>query len=216
MAYCKHCGGVGKFWREKLDKKKHFSHDAPNRDCNDYINRRFRQQHWRPTFESFTQPTRCEACGKQCFRWNDENERPFLFDELGPPWPKHDHNRQQEKVAGSRWQWEVNGYVPCYFENGQAFFDGDKRPDRLLIWVRDLKTSSSLSVWVCRKDIRRIVKQRHQPFLFKIIAAQLLELNTFDNDCFKSRLYECSLTQPQWPPPPVQIGVFEPWGRIFT
>lgn len=212
---CKICGCLGRIRtnRTKSNRTKFFIHEDHG-DCLRYINQRFQERYWRPTFENFTQPITCKACGRQCFRWNDENGRPFLFNELGPPWPRHDHDKQQD--ACSCWQWDAEGYVPCDIENGEPFFVGKgktKKLSELILWARDLKSGSRYSL-ICKTDIKRLIKQRHQPFLFKWKDPQFLELNTFDYS--KPRIYECALTQPQWPPPAVENRVFEPWGHIFA
>jgi hypothetical protein len=122
-----------------------------------------------------------------------------LFDELGPPWPRHDHDKQQG--VKSCWQWEIDGYVPCGIENGEPIFDGKGKPkklSKLVLWVRDLK-SGIISSLICKTDIKQLIKKRHQPFHFKK-DAQIWELNTFG-----FRPFECALTEPQWPLPAIDM-----------
>src|SRR5690606_23445479 len=42
------------------------------------------------TLDARTLPTRCQVCGKSVFFYQNEFGSRVFFDELGPPWTKHD------------------------------------------------------------------------------------------------------------------------------
>jgi hypothetical protein len=200
MAYCKFCGDTGK-WKTLSGGKKHFFHQ--NHDCADYIARKLAPKHRQLTVQSFTRPTRCDICGGECFYYENEHGSKVFFDELGPPWPKHDHDaciKRQEKRPKPPWQWELAGYEPCVIYKTIPVV----HLQRFVVYVRRLISGQNLALCVGARDIKSFINRLHQPFLLKAVTPAIWELNTyaqFDNR-FEARPYRCREAQCAWPIPP--------------
>lgn len=65
-------------------------------------------------YDSYTHPMRCKRCGKYVFFYQSENGGKVIFDDLGPPWPKHSHQGDVEKCAGLPQDpvWKKSGFEP--------------------------------------------------------------------------------------------------------
>lgn len=201
MAYCKFCGGSGK-WRTLPAGRKRFFH-ARTHDCAAYIAHNLSAKRRKLCLHTFTRPTRCGVCGGDCFYYQNEHGSKVFFDELGPPWPKHDHAaciRRQEKRPKPPYRWELAGYEPCVIF--KAFSSVPFQ--MLVVYVRGLKSERKLALRVSARDIKSFIARMHQPFLLKELGERHWELNTYAQfyDLFEPRAYECSLAQFAWPAPP--------------
>jgi len=177
---------------------KHFFH--LNHDCADYIARKLPKQRQRLTCESFTRPTTCGICGGDCFYYENEYGSKVFFDELGPPWPKHDCIERQQRRPKPPWQWQRDGYEPCVINKVIPVVQLQK----LVVYARNLNTGSDLALCVCGKDIKTFISRLPQPFLVKALPTGVWELNTYAQfyDHFEPRAYICSEAQSARPAPP--------------
>jgi len=197
MAYCKFCGDTGR-WRTLTAGKKHFFHK--NHDCGDYITRKLAPKHRQLTVQSFTRPTTCDICGGKCFYYENEYGSKVFFQELGPPWPKHDCIKRQQQRPKPPWQWELSGYEPCVIFKAIPVV----QLQRLVVYVRRLINGQSLALRVGARDIKSFINRLHQPFLIKAVAPTVWELNTYAQfyERFEPRPYTCHEAQSAWPVPP--------------
>lgn len=70
---------------------------------------------------SYTVPMVCSACGNAVFRYQSKHGGSAIFDELGPPWPKHpcsDGARavrlsaSDQSLPTRRYSWQEAGWLP--------------------------------------------------------------------------------------------------------
>lgn len=71
--------------------------------------------------KAFTIPNvTCQRCGAKVFYYEHPNGARVLFDQLGPPWPKHPcyeaSQAKQEKAASAKPRWENAGWLPLFYE----------------------------------------------------------------------------------------------------
>jgi hypothetical protein len=197
MAYCKFCGDIGR-WRMLPTGKKHFFHQ--HHDCGEYIARRLTPKRRQLSLQSFTRPTKCDICGGECFYYENEYGSKVFFDELGPPWPKHDCIERQQRRPKPSWQWELAGYEPCVIFKPIPIIPRQ----RLVVYVRRLTDNKKLALCVDGKDIKPFINRLHQPFLLKAVPPTKWELNTYAqfDDRFEPRSYICSEASFAWPVTP--------------
>lgn len=130
-----------------------------------------------------------------------------FFNELGPPWPKHDCGAYlTRKLSGKppkpRWRWQINGYEPCEIYKALPVVDRQS----LVVYLRELRSGTSLALCVRDELVRSLIDHILQPFLLKAISPAVWELNTFDQfyDRFEPRAYVCLEAQFAWPSPAEQ------------
>ncbi len=65
-------------------------------------------------YDSYTHPMRCKRCGEYVFFYQSENGGKVIFDDLGPPWPKHSHQGDVEKCVALPQDpvWKKSGFEP--------------------------------------------------------------------------------------------------------
>jgi len=165
MAYCeKFCGGPGR-WAKNPDSTNYFIHD--DGDCQDYINRKLSAHKRQSTYQKFTTPDICGDCEGECFCWHEHKyRRKVYFDELGPPWPKHDHDaciKRQQQRPKPPWQWELTPYEPCVIYEAHP----DKQFQKLEAYGRGLKSDRFLAIFIGAKDIRSFIGDLDHPFLIR-------------------------------------------------
>lgn len=78
------------------------------------------------TPHAFTIPNAtCQVCGAKVFYYEHPNGARVLFDQLGPPWPKHPcyeagqafkHNVISQATTSSVQSWEKEGWQPLFHE----------------------------------------------------------------------------------------------------
>lgn len=199
MAYCKFCGFEGK-WRTFRGKKVflHLKHD-----CTEYIAGKLAGKIQKLTYHNFTRPTRCETCDKECFYYENEFGSRVFFDELGPPWPKHDCIERQQKRPKPPYQWEMDGYEPCVIYKVLPV----PSLQRLVVYVRRLKEGGKLALRVLAPKIKGFIQQLHQPFVLKAVNETQWELNTYTRffEIFRPTPYVCSEAEFALPEPPAQM-----------
>lgn len=199
MAYCKFCGDRGE-WKTLSGCKKHFFHKDHKHGCGNYIASRLPTKHRQLTLQSFTRPTRCDICCGECFYYENEYGSKVFFDELGPPWPIHDCVKRQQKRPKPPWQWELTGFEPGMIFKVIPII----HLQRLVVYVRQLANGQSVALCIGAKDIKSFISRLHQPFLLKVVAPTIWELNTYAkfDDRFQPRSYICSEANSAWPVPP--------------
>jgi hypothetical protein len=187
--------------------KRHFFHLNQKHDCGDYIARKLAPKRRQLSLQSFTKPTICDICRAECFYYENEYGSKVFFDELGPPWPKHDHDaciKHQQKKPKPPWQWELAGYEPCTIF--KVIPVGHLQ--RLVVYVRRLTSGQNLALCVSEVSegdiILSFINRLPQPFLLKAAAPTIWELNTYAQFCerFEPRSYICSEAKFAWPVPP--------------
>jgi hypothetical protein len=194
MASCNFCGQEGSWIT--LQGRKVFIHSNQNRDCGRDWARRLSRNRQKLTCDSFTKPTRCERCDKDCFYYENEFGSKVFFDELGPPWPKHDCIERQQRRPKSPYRWELDGYEPCVIYKALP----DVKLQRLEIYVIGLATKKNLALRIIADDIKSFISRLHQPFVLKARGQQKWELNTYAQfyERFEPRAYICTEVDLPW------------------
>jgi hypothetical protein len=175
MAYCdKFCGGPGK-WAKNPSGTSYFIHNDGN--CQGHINRKLSLNHRQSIYQRFTTPEKCDICKRDYFYWlENENGGKVCFDELGPPWPKHDCDEHREKHPKPSYQWVIEGYEPCMIEGVDSQFICDHE---LVVHIYGLNSRRKFSLGV-KNNIISFISHLHQPFYCRFIDNEhLLELNTY-------------------------------------
>lgn len=199
MASCKFCGDTGE-WKTLSGRKKHFFHKNHRHGCGDYITSKLPAKRRQLVLQNFTRPTRCDICGGECFYYENEYGSKVFFEELGPPWPKHDCVERQQKRPKPPWQWELAGYEPCVIFRVIPVISRSC----LVVYVRQLTDGKKLPLCIGPKDIKSFINRLNQPFLLKAVPPTKWELNTYAkfDDRFEPRPYICSEANFAWPVPP--------------
>ena len=180
MDNCKFCGAIIVEWKTKSEPDGRQSRFGKHKDgnCEKYIARKLSLHQQQSTWQGFTTPEKCD-CGRECFYWRENEKRKMsklCFDELGPPWFKHDCDERREKHPKPPYQWEIEGYEPCVIEEVDSRFICDHE---LVVQVCGLKSGRKLALEV-KKDITSFIYHLHQPFHFRSVDnKQLWELNTY-------------------------------------
>lgn len=114
----------------------------------------------RATLESFVNPNaECPICGKRVFFYESPNGGRVFFNELGPPWPKHectdhpDQVRLRPKHDEYVWQkpphrpsWESAGWLPVTFCTVATLGDW------ALLSVKSVDGAASIAAFVLWSD----------------------------------------------------------------
>ncbi|SFG23797.1 hypothetical protein [Neptunomonas qingdaonensis] len=121
--------------------------------------------------ETYTRPTRCKGCGRYVFYYQNDSGSKVFFDDLGPPWPKHECSGSGRTSVPmyAEFNWVKNKYRPL------TVLKGHKGKCAPFIKVKVLPGSTGIEknryLWMLenlRTKIYPVLFQQRFPVLCKV------------------------------------------------
>ncbi len=159
--------------------------------------------------KSYTHPSKCQLCGRYVYYFQSENGGKVVFDDLGPPWPKHSC---MAGYSGTKFDvrdsvWFKSGYRPITPDVSDRHFRNEVTIDVNVLPGAD-GILKKRQLWIPkdnRKNFYRLFFRSGIPTIFRPVENSWLgELSTYIVDQ-ESNVISVDLTGLLFPP--ISFGV---------